>query len=151
MRNLVRILPWVAFLCVHLHAAEDVVATVRAADDERIAALIAADPARINAVDSDQLNYMHSGGDVDTEKSLIESLQTGRAKYYAVRYDVRKFEQVAPEIVLMSGRGDFLVSVNHKPTHVYLTFLAVWRNESGKWKFLAWQSCQVPEPKPRKR
>lgn len=151
MRSLLRLLPWVVIFFSRAQAAEEVIQQVRAADDERIAALIAADPARIDAVDSPQLKYMHSGGDVDTEKSLIDSLQTGHAKYYAVRYDERTFTQISPEIVLMNGRGDFYVLANRKPTHVYLTFLAVWRNEGGGWRFLAWQSCQIPEPKVRKR
>jgi hypothetical protein len=25
-----------------------------------------------------------------------------------------------------------------------LNFLAVWRQEKGKWRFLAWQSCKNP-------
>jgi len=25
-----------------------------------------------------------------------------------------------------------------------LSFLAVWREENGKWRFLAWQSCKLP-------
>ncbi len=27
-----------------------------------------------------------------------------------------------------------------------LGFLAVWREENGKWRFLAWQSCRIPPP-----
>ena len=27
-----------------------------------------------------------------------------------------------------------------------LNYLAVWREEKGKWRFLAWQSCKNPPP-----
>ena len=27
-----------------------------------------------------------------------------------------------------------------------LSFLSVWREENGKWRFLAWQSCKLPAP-----
>jgi hypothetical protein len=26
-----------------------------------------------------------------------------------------------------------------------LSYLAVWRQEGGQWRFLAWQSCRMPE------
>jgi len=25
-----------------------------------------------------------------------------------------------------------------------LSYLAVWREENGQWRFLAWQSCKLP-------
>jgi hypothetical protein len=30
------------------------------------------------------------------------------------------------------------------------SFLAVWREEKGQWRFLAWQSCKLPPPAPAK-
>jgi hypothetical protein len=27
-------------------------------------------------------------------------------------------------------------------------YLAVWREEKGHWRFLAWQSCKLPTPAP---
>jgi hypothetical protein len=31
------------------------------------------------------------------------------------------------------------------------SFLAVWREEKGQWRFLAWQSCKLPPPAPAEK
>ena len=38
-----------------------------------------------------------------------------------------------------------------RPPHCHtnaldLNFLTVWREEGGKWRFLAWKSCKNPPP-----
>jgi len=32
-----------------------------------------------------------------------------------------------------------------------LNYLAVWRQEGGRWRFLAWQSCKNPSPADAKK
>jgi len=50
--------------------------------------------------------------------------------------------------VLMKGR--LLVHNRNKASGnlnvMDLNYLAVWRLEGGKWRFLAWQSCRNPAP-----
>ena len=52
----------------------------------------------------------------------------------------------APGIVLMKGRAHFTMRPKDgSPKFINdLNFLAVWREENGKWRFLAWQSCKNP-------
>jgi hypothetical protein len=129
-----------------LRAANDkVIAAVRAADDERIAATTAGDRGRLSAVYSDELHYAHSNGRVDSKASQIQGITTG-ANHYSFEYKDRTFVPVAPGVVLMKGR--MLMHLTNKQTGQKglndLNFLAVWREEKGKWRFFAWQSCKNP-------
>ena len=125
-----------------------IVAAVTAADDERVAASIAVDRSRLEAILSDELRYAHSNGAVDTKKSYIDAIVAGRSFYGGFDYKERTFVPVAPGIVLMSGRV-LVQSRNHdQPTSLDLSYLAVWREENGKWRFLAWQSCRNPPAMP---
>lgn len=121
---------------------------VRTADAERIAAMRSADRARLEAILSDQLGYAHSNGTVDTKASLIDALVARRLVYQGFEYKTREFVVAAPGIVLMKGR--VLVRVGHPPqaAPLDLNFLAVWREEAGHWRFLAWQSSRNVPPAP---
>ncbi len=125
-----------------------VIAAVRAADDERVAATIAADPARLDAVYADQLHYAHSNGVIDTKASFVESLTSGRSDYLAIDYVQRDFTPAGPGIVLMKGRALVRLVSSEGTRLIDLNFLAVWREESGRWRFLAWQSCRNPAASP---
>ena len=147
MKILLRLLPLLALALLPLRAADEkLLAAVRAADDERVAATIAADRARLEAVFSDELRYAHSSGTVDTKTSYTESMTSGHLKYASIDYVERTFKSVAPGLVLMTGRGHFLAVNNGQTNDLLLSFLAVWREEGGKWRFLAWQSCKLPAP-----
>jgi len=164
-----RLLPLLAFPVALLLAADDLqkpaanpaalvllapavidhlTAAVRAADDERVAATLAADPARMDAIFSDQLHYAHSSGKIDTKKSYVESLLTRSTIYTGYDYKLRDFHVAAPDIVLMTGHVIIKAGSATAQNINDLNFLAVWRNEGGKWRFLAWQSCKNPPAVP---
>lgn len=132
---------------VSVRAAEDpTLVALRAADDERVAAMIAADAARLNAVFSDELRYAHSTGDVDTKATFIDSIVSGRTKYEAIQYAQRSFSFPAPGVALVHGRAEVRVATPKARIEATLSFLSVWREEQGRWRFFAWQSCKVPPP-----
>jgi len=146
--NLPRLLLLFAFVATGaLRAADDPsLADVRAADDERVAATIAADRARLDAIFSADLRYAHSSGKIDTKASYIQSLLGGSTKYFSIQYDEREFKRLAPGVVLMTGRAAFKTENDGTPTNFHLGFLAVWREENGRWRFVAWQSCRLTPP-----
>lgn len=132
---------------VSLRAAEDPkLIAVRAADDERVAAVIGADRGRLDAIFSKELRYAHSTGAVDTKATLIEALVSGRTKYEGIEYKERNFSFPAPGVALMHGRMDVKVASEKGRVEATLGFLAVWKEEQGRWRFFAWQSCKVPPP-----
>ena len=154
MKNLFRLLTLVAFIATAARAADDkLIAAVRAADDERIAATKAGDRARLEASYSDDLHYAHSSGKVDTKASQLQGVLSGGNKYESFDYKERTFIPAGPGIVLMKGR--VLVHMSNKQTGAKTTndinYLSVWREEKGKWRFLAWQACKNPEPAAAKK
>jgi len=150
MKTLRRLLlPFLALTVVGLRAADDkLLAAVRAADDERVAATIAGDRARLDAIFSDELRYAHSSGHVDSKASYVDALASHRTVYETSDYKERNFLPAAPGLVLMTGRALIRVRNASGPSDLDLNFLAVWREENGKWRFLAWQSCKNPPPAP---
>ena len=150
MKIIPRLLLLLALAAGSLSAAEDkLIAAVRAADDERLAATMAADPTRLAAIFSDELRYAHSSGKVDTKASYVESLTSRNTIYESFNYQERTFKSAGPNIVLMTGR--VLIHASNAGQKVIndLNFLAVWREEGGHWRFLAWQSCKNPPPAPK--
>jgi hypothetical protein len=129
-------------------AANDPAAAWRAADDARVAAMISADPAKLAAVFSDDLLYVHSSGKADTKASFVESLTSGKSKYNSIKYEQREFREVVPGLVLVNGRCRVLLGKAAPFTELHLSFLAGYRLEKGSWRFIAWQSCKMPEATP---
>jgi hypothetical protein len=121
-------------------------AALAAADDARVAATKSADGEKLSAILSDDLRYAHSSGTVDTKQSYIESLTSGRTKYVVLDYAERAFTFPAPGIALMTGRAHVKVANATGEVDMMLSFLSVWREEKGRWRFLAWQSCKLPAP-----
>lgn len=117
---------------------------VKAADKARVAAMQSGDRAKLEAVFSDELSYAHSNGIVDSKKSFIEILAAGKTKYVGYDYEEQNFTFPAPGIALMNGRAHIKAESEGKAMDAVLSFLAVWREEQGQWRFLAWQSCKLP-------
>jgi len=128
-----------------LRAAGDLAAW-KAADDARVAAMISADPAKLAAAFSDELLYVHSSGSADTKASFTQTLTSRKTKYNEIAYEQRDFREVAPGLVLMNGRCRVRLGEKAPFNQLHLSFLAAYRLEKGKWRFLAWQSCKLPEP-----
>lgn len=150
--TLLRLLPLLAFFAVTLRAADDkLIAAVTAADDERTAATKSADPKRLDAIFSDALHYAHSSGKIDNKEAYVKSLTSKSTIYESFDYKDRKFTPAGPGIVLMTGRVIVKASNNGQKVENDLNFLAVWREEGGKWRFMAWQSCKNLPPADTKK
>ena len=145
---MIRLLPFLALGLIRLSGAEHnaVIAAVIAADEERMAATKAGDAARLDAIFSDELRYAHANGVVDSKASYTESLVSKKTVYQKFNYQERTVRPAGPGVALMSGRVLIDVSSGGPTNTVDLNYLAVWREENGRWRFLAWQSCRNPVP-----
>lgn len=118
--------------------------SVIAADDARVNAFKQPNAQKLGEVFSEELRYAHSNGVVDTKTSFIEVLTSGKTKYESIDYEQREFSFPAPNIALMTGRARVKAATGDAKIDTVLSYLAVWRMEGGKWRFLAWQSCRLP-------
>ena len=135
-----------------LHAApalrptsEAAESSLKAADKARVEAMQSANREQLSRVFSDELRYAHSNGVVDSKASFIETLSTGKTRYVGYDYEERSFSFPAPGIALMTGRAHIKAEAGGALMDSVLGFLAVWREEQGQWRFLAWQSCRLPQ------
>ena len=83
---------------------------------------------------------------LDSKGAFIDLISSGKTKYLAYEYVDRKFTFPAPGIALMTGKARVKAETATGQMDSTLSFLAVWREEGGKWKFLAWQSARLQAP-----
>jgi hypothetical protein len=132
------------FTLTALRADDARAAALRSADDARIAAMKAPGREQLAAIFSDDLHYAHSSGAVDGKASFIDALVSGQSRYVGYEIVERKFTFPAPGVALMTGRARLEVANATGGMKATLSYLAVWREEQGQWRFLAWQSCRLP-------
>lgn len=137
---------FVVWSSVAFSAEDPNLPALKSADDERVAAILAADKARLDAIFSDDLRYAHSTGGVDTKASYIESMVSGKLKYHAIEYQERNFTFPAPSIALMTAKVRMKSTSATGESDFPYSILAVFRQENGKWRFLAWQSSRLAAP-----
>jgi hypothetical protein len=145
------IIPFIATLLASISfaAAQPDTKEVIAADDARVAATMAANKAGLEKAFSDDLHYAHSSGIVDTKASFIDTLVSGKNKYLKMAYIKREFSFPSPTVALMKGQVRIKTESKEKGINEFtLSYLGVWKQENGAWRFHSWQSARLPEPAP---
>ncbi len=145
MKSILTLLSLVVLATFPAQAADEPwLAAVKAADAARVAAMKAPEREKLSDIFSHDLRYAHSTGAVDTKDSFIDVLTSGKTKYVGYDYEEQNFSFPAPGIALMTGRAHVKAQTATSEMDSVLSFLAVWREENGHWRFLAWQSCKLP-------
>ncbi|MFM1851087.1 MAG: nuclear transport factor 2 family protein [Cephaloticoccus sp.] len=119
---------------------------VRAADTRRVMATIAGDAARLDDLLSEDLRYGHADGRLQTKTDFLDAVRSSKMRYEAYDYEDMAIERAADGIAVITGRASLRVRLGDKPLAFRLRFLAVWRQEAGAWRLLAYQSAQIPAP-----
>jgi len=113
-------------------------------DKQRMNAMAQKDIATLYALLSDDLIYTHSTARLDTKKSLIEAMESGRTVYTGVEpSDVRA--QDLGSAVVLTGTARIHVMSNGKPNSFGVRFTDVYVNNGGQWQMVTWQSTRIPE------
>jgi ketosteroid isomerase-like protein len=113
-------------------------------DRKRIQAMGQKDVATLNALLSDDLIYTHSTARLDTKKSLIEAMESGRTVYTAVEPSEVQAQDLGNAVVL-TGSACIAVLSSGKPNSFSVRFTDVYANKGGQWQMVAWQSSRIPE------
>ena len=131
-----------AALAVALFATQPAAEAVRAADAERIRALVSADYAALDRVLADELTYTHSTARMDTKAAYLEPLLAGQTRYQRLEpsdITVRIYGDTA----VLTGRMLSLALVSGKESRTDLRFTSVWILRDARWQMIAWQSTRV--------
>ena len=117
-----------------------------AAEDARYAAQMGDDFGALQKLLANDLVYIHSSAVVDTKASYIESMKSGTVKYRVMRRSdvkVRTYGCVA----IISGLGNFDVTVKGQDMAVEIRFHSIWAKRSQGLEFISWEATRTPPPK----
>jgi ketosteroid isomerase-like protein len=135
-------LAMVAMAVATLGAAESPAATVLQADQARLAAMMAGDGAALGRLMSEELAFVHSDGRIESKAAYVKNMLAGDTQYAEAKTaDVRTMEP-APGVVILIGAQQMRKRLGPTWSEIKLKFMAVWRNEAGTWRMVAWQSMR---------
>jgi hypothetical protein len=114
-----------------------------AAEDARYAAQTGDDFAAMQRLFGADLVYTHSSAIVDNKASYIESMTSGTVKYRVMRRSDVKVRTYGC-IAIISGQGNFDVTVKGQDIAVELRFHSIWAKRDKGLEFISWQATRIP-------
>ena len=126
-------------------AADD--ATVIQANGETLRVLMLnPDPAKLNALLSDQLMYIHSDGHFNDKASFVSDLMTGVSHFITL--------ELTEQTVTVAGDVGIVLHIltadtqdkDKAPAHVHIRVMQVWQKKADQWELLARQAVPIPAP-----
>ncbi len=109
---------------------------VLAADDSRLAAMIAADDRALDRLFADELVVVHANGVREDKPAHLESVRSGRLRYRTI---VRKETQVtvAGNAGVVCGSLHVEVTVGGENKSSPVRYMGVWTKRGDAWRMLA--------------
>jgi hypothetical protein len=111
-------------------------ATLIAADDARLAAMLGADIDALDALFADELVFVHTRGRREDKAAYLESLRSGRLRYRSLTrtsIDAR----VVGEVGILTGMLAMEVTAHDAVRSADARFMTVWLWRNGRWVLLA--------------
>jgi uncharacterized protein DUF4440 len=129
-------------------AAEDCSGTITAqealdAESARYAAQMSNDFAAMERLFGEDLHYNHSSNVVDGKASYIESMRSGDVRYRVMKQSDTKVRTYGC-LAIITGAGDYEVTVKGKEMSVQLRFHAIWAKRAAGVQFVSWQATRFP-------
>ena len=112
-------------------------------DKKRMQAMARKDVATLQSVLADDLIYTHSSARLDTKRSLIDAMVSGKTVYTAVEPSEVKAHDLGDTVVL-TGVAQIKVTANGTPNAFGVRFTDVYARRDGRWQMVTWQSTRLP-------
>lgn len=122
---------------------EEIGELIRAAEDRRYAAMVAADVDTLAGLLSDAVVYTHSSGSRDDKQTLLSKIGGGSLVYVQVQHPVAQIV-VLGDAVLVIGEMHADIVVGGQPKRLDNATLAVWAAHDGGWRLAAFQPTPLP-------
>ncbi len=100
-------------------------------------AMVDADRGALNGLISENLNYGHSSGLIDTKASFIETTASKKTDYITIEQTDQTVKIVDGNIAIVRLKLTGTTTVDNAPGTLNLLVLMVWHKEGGQWKLLA--------------
>ena len=127
---------------IQVVSAEPPVISAVRADKARLTAMMAGDGDALAKLMSDQLRFVHSDGRVESKADYVKNMMAGDTQYADAKTSELETMQVSPDVVVVLGVQEMRKRLGTEWSNIKLRYLAVWRNESGTWRMVAWQSAR---------
>lgn len=124
------------------HAGEPAAIAVLKVDKARLAAMVAGNGAALADLLSDQLQFVHSDGRVESKADYVKNMMAGDTEYKDAKTSEVETMQVSPDVVVVIGAQEMRKRLGKEWSKINLRYLAVYRHEGGEWKMIAWQSAR---------
>ena len=114
-----------------------------AAEDARYAAQMGDDFGALQKLLGEDLVYIHSSAVVDSKSTYIDSMRSGTVKYRVMRRSdvtVRTYGCIA----IISGLGNFDVTVKGQDLAVEIRFHSIWAKRDHGLEFVSWEATRTP-------
>jgi hypothetical protein len=112
-------------------------------DRRRMLAMALKDTATLESLLADDLIYTHSSARLDTKRSLIEGMTSGKTVYTAVEPSEVKAQDLGDTVVL-TGVAQIKVTANGTANAFGVRFTDVYARRDGHWQMVTWQSTRLP-------
>jgi hypothetical protein len=112
-------------------------------DRKRMLAMALKDVATLESLLADDLIYTHSSARLDTKRSLIEGMTSGKTVYTAVEPSEVKAQDLGDTVVL-TGIAQIKVTVGGAANAFGVRFTDVYARRDGRWQMVTWQSTRLP-------
>jgi len=118
-------------------------AAVRAAELARFKANVDADVKALGQLLDDNLEYVHSNGDLDTKASFIDALVSGKRDYVAITANLQSV-RILGDVALIRGTALVTVATNGESRDLEIGYTDVWVWKDKRWQMTAWRSAPKP-------
>lgn len=118
---------------------------VEAAERAWGAGVVAKNYPVLEKVLADDLIYSHSNGVVDTKRSYIDALKSGKAEYYQVNYESIRVKMIDATTAMAFCRAFFQTKApDGGKQDMVLALLHVFKKKGADWQLIGHQSARLP-------
>jgi len=119
------------------------------AEEARFKANVDADSMVLGQVLDDNLEYVHSNGEVNTKQEFILSLTSGKRDYVATTFVIDS-ARILGDVAIIRGTAKVTVADNGQSRDLDLGYTNIWVWKDKRWQMTAWRSARMPAPAPAK-
>ena len=127
-------------LATHASSVDEVKAT----DQQRVTALLAADSDSLDQLLAADLRYTHANGMVDSKASYMASFISRKVIHKQVATDDVEVITYG-DTAVATGNSHVVVEYKGRDLDLNIRFTSVYRKQDGRWQMVAWQSTPIKE------
>ncbi|WP_421955148.1 nuclear transport factor 2 family protein [Polaromonas sp.] len=115
-----------------------------AAEEARRQAMLANDTAKLDALLSDGLVYVHSSGGKDSKQSYLQKISTGVLLYESLEFITPVARVIGMAGLVTAGMRATVSGSNSQRRNIASTYLAVWEHGASGWVLQLVQATPLP-------